>query len=193
MIISINFIKTVFNDINNFLTGSAFSLAILIDSPTNIDITNRDIKLSFDSNSLKSSAVNTSTVLSRTFNSSVVVSSLVNASFIFSLSSTFTNCVLYVVANPTNTATNDVIIWAGSTFENYNNAPFRVYEDGSFVATNATITGTINANSGTIGGFNIGNNWIKSVVGAYDGGTTGTNSQFFLYASSDGFLGYSSS
>lgn len=35
------------------------------------------------------------------------------------------------------------------------NAPFRVAKDGSFVATKADITGTINASSGTIGGFKI--------------------------------------
>lgn len=35
------------------------------------------------------------------------------------------------------------------------NAPFRVAKDGAFVATKADITGTINASSGTIGGFKI--------------------------------------
>lgn len=34
-------------------------------------------------------------------------------------------------------------------------APFRVAKDGAFVATKADITGTINASSGTIGGFKI--------------------------------------
>lgn len=34
------------------------------------------------------------------------------------------------------------IFWAGSTYENCSSAPFRVLSDGSFTATNATITGT---------------------------------------------------
>lgn len=42
------------------------------------------------------------------------------------------------------------------------NAPFRVAKDGAFVATKADITGTINASSGTIGGFEIGESWLVS-------------------------------
>lgn len=42
------------------------------------------------------------------------------------------------------------------------NAPFRVAKDGSFVATKADITGTINASSGIIGGFEIGESWLVS-------------------------------
>ena len=88
----------------------------------------------------------------------------------------------------TQAATNDVIIWAGATFENYNNAPFRVYEDGSFVANNAKITGEINANRGTVGGFEINSNSICSVENAYGG--TG---KFFLFSSGSNtsFLGFS--
>lgn len=48
-----------------------------------------------------------------------------------------------------------VRIWAGASKANRFTAPFRVLQDGSFVATKGTITGTINANSGTIGGFEI--------------------------------------
>ena len=42
------------------------------------------------------------------------------------------------------------------------NAPFRVAKDGSFVATKADITGTINASSGTIGNFTIDEGALKS-------------------------------
>lgn len=42
------------------------------------------------------------------------------------------------------------------------NAPFRVAKDGSFVATKADITGTINASSGTIGNFTIDEGSLKS-------------------------------
>lgn len=53
-----------------------------------------------------------------------------------------------------------VRIWAGASKANRFTAPFRVLQDGSFVATKGTITGTINANSGTIGGFEIGSGRI---------------------------------
>jgi len=45
-------------------------------------------------------------------------------------------------------------IYAGSNTPS--SAPFRVDQDGSFVATNATITGTITSTSGTIGNWTIG-------------------------------------
>lgn len=48
-----------------------------------------------------------------------------------------------------------VRIWAGATNDSINTAPFRVLQDGSFIATKGTITGTINANYGKIGGFTI--------------------------------------
>lgn len=65
-----------------------------------------------------------------------------------------------------------VRIWAGASKENRFTAPFRVLQDGSFVASKGTITGTINANSGTIGGFEIGQGHIGAT--ATNGGTTGT-------------------
>lgn len=48
----------------------------------------------------------------------------------------------------------DIPLFVGSNTPS--NAPFRVAKDGAFVATKADITGTINASSGTIGGFKIG-------------------------------------
>lgn len=53
-----------------------------------------------------------------------------------------------------------VRIWAGASKANRFTAPFRVLQDGSFVATKGTITGTINANAGSIGGFEIGSGRI---------------------------------
>ena len=47
------------------------------------------------------------------------------------------------------TASTSVRIWAGASFTNRGTAPFRVLQDGSFVATNAKITGEINATLGT--------------------------------------------
>jgi len=54
----------------------------------------------------------------------------------------------------------DIPLFVGSNTPS--NAPFRVAKDGSFVATKADITGTINASSGTIGGFEIGESWLVS-------------------------------
>jgi len=48
-----------------------------------------------------------------------------------------------------------VRFWAGSSKENRFTAPFRVLQDGSFVASKGKITGEINATSGKIGGFDI--------------------------------------
>lgn len=54
------------------------------------------------------------------------------------------------------TGGDDVRFWAGDTFANRASAAFRVYESGTLVASNATITGTITSSSGTIGGFTLG-------------------------------------
>lgn len=54
----------------------------------------------------------------------------------------------------------DIPLFVGSNTPS--NAPFRVAKDGSFVATKANITGTINASSGIIGGFEIGESWLVS-------------------------------
>jgi hypothetical protein len=54
----------------------------------------------------------------------------------------------------------DIPLFVGSNTPS--NAPFRVAKDGSFVGTKANITGTINASSGIIGGFEIGESWLVS-------------------------------
>lgn len=70
-----------------------------------------------------------------------------------------------------------VRIWAGASKANRFTAPFRVLQDGSFVATKGTITGTINANSGTIGGFEIGSGRIGTAASS----TATTGSGLSLY------------
>ena len=52
-------------------------------------------------------------------------------------------------------ANNDVRFWAGSNYVNRNNAPFRVLQDGTLYATNAHISGHVEASSGQIGNFEI--------------------------------------
>lgn len=54
----------------------------------------------------------------------------------------------------------DIPLFVGNSTPS--NAPFRVAKDGSFVATKADITGTINASSGTIGNFTIDKGALKS-------------------------------
>ena len=67
------------------------------------------------------------------------------------------------------TAGNDINIWAGSG--SAATAPFRVYEDGYLFASNAVIAGTITANDGSIGGWNIASDAIytgtKKVTDGY--------------------------
>lgn len=54
----------------------------------------------------------------------------------------------------------DIPLFVGNSTPS--NAPFRVAKDGSFVASKADITGTINASSGTIGNFTIDEGTLKS-------------------------------
>ncbi|ROS92893.1 hypothetical protein EEL36_05785 [Muribaculaceae bacterium Isolate-043 (Harlan)] len=70
-----------------------------------------------------------------------------------------------------------VRIWAGASKANRFTAPFRVLQDGSFVATKGTITGTINANSGTIGDFEIG----SGRIGTASSSTASSGSGLSLY------------
>ena len=65
-----------------------------------------------------------------------------------------------------------VRIWSGTSKENRFNAPFRVLQDGSFVASKGDITGVINATTGKIGGFEIGTGRIGTTASA--SGNTGT-------------------
>jgi hypothetical protein len=70
------------------------------------------------------------------------------------------------------TDSSSVRIWAGASYENRATAPFRVLQDGSFVATKATIEGVIKAISGSIGGFEIGSGRIGVETSA--GATSGS-------------------
>lgn len=74
------------------------------------------------------------------------------------------------------------------------NGNFKILEDGSIEAINGKFTGEINATSGKIGGFIIGTNSIRA-SGGYSGGNYGGvdagTSEFFLYSTGDGFLGFS--
>ena len=64
-------------------------------------------------------------------------------------------------------ANNDVRLWAGSNYINRANAPFHVLQDGTLHATNAHISGHVEAKSGQIGNETTG---IK--IGKKDGDIT---------------------
>ena len=53
------------------------------------------------------------------------------------------------------TADNSIRFWAGESFDNRAEAPFRVAQDGSVVMTKANVEGNVTATGGTIGGFGI--------------------------------------
>ncbi|MFJ1323598.1 phage tail protein [Capnocytophaga canis] len=67
--------------------------------------------------------------------------------------------------NGSGLASTDVRFWAGSGFANRANAPFRVLDDGTMHATNAKISGTINAGSGSIGDFTLQNGRLTKSYG----------------------------
>ncbi|MFJ1439304.1 hypothetical protein ACILPE_06160 [Capnocytophaga canimorsus] len=64
--------------------------------------------------------------------------------------------------NGSGNSTTDVRFWAGSNFANRANAPFRVLDNGEVHATNAHISGQINATSGNVGGFDISANGLRA-------------------------------
>ena len=72
-------------------------------------------------------------------------------------------------------ANNDVRFWAGRNYIDRNNAPFRVLQDGTLYATNANISGHVEASSGSfkghieatrgqIGNFKIVDGFIQTVL-----------------------------
>lgn len=78
------------------------------------------------------------------------------------------------------TGGSDIRIWAGDQLDGV--PPFRVYEDGKMIASNAEITGKVTANSGAIGGWVIGNTTISDtsgLVGMSSAVTTGDDVRFF--------------
>lgn len=59
------------------------------------------------------------------------------------------------------TSADSVRMWAGATFTNRANAPFRVLQNGSVHATDAYVKGEINATKGKIGKLEIVNNYLS--------------------------------
>lgn len=79
---------------------------------------------------------------------------------------------------------NDWSLWLGG--ENGDSASFAVKKNGYLKATNADISGRINATSGSVGGFNIGDN----AIGTFDGSTgAGFNQSYMQFTGSDFFHG----
>lgn len=75
-------------------------------------------------------------------------------------------------------------LWAGATAGNKDNAPFRVDEDGNLTATNAKVSGTVNATQGTFnnvsspsGNFGInekGIGWFTKLLCMFGGSQVGS-------------------
>ena len=59
-------------------------------------------------------------------------------------------------------ATNTVALWAGRNYFNRASAPFRVTYGGNLIATSATISGTVTATAGAIGGWTLSAGQISS-------------------------------
>ena len=76
-------------------------------------------------------------------------------------------------------------LWLGG--ETGDSASFAVKRNGYLKATNADISGRINATSGSVGGFNIGDN----AIGTFDGSTgAGFNQSYMQFTGSDFFHGH---
>lgn len=79
---------------------------------------------------------------------------------------------------------NDWSLWLGG--ETGDSASFAVKKNGYLKATNADISGRINATSGSVGGFNIGDN----AIGTFDGSTgAGFNQNYMQFTGSEFFHG----
>lgn len=79
---------------------------------------------------------------------------------------------------------NDWSLWLGG--ETGDSASFAVRKNGYLKATNADISGRINATSGSVGGFNIGDN----AIGTFDGSTgAGFNQNYMQFTGSEFFHG----
>lgn len=79
---------------------------------------------------------------------------------------------------------NNWSLWLGG--ETGDSASFAVKRNGYLKATNADISGRINATSGSVGGFNIGDN----AIGTFDGSTgAGFNQSYMQFTGSDFFHG----
>ena len=69
-------------------------------------------------------------------------------------------------------ATNEVRFWAGSEFAGRYAAPFRVLQDGSLYATNAHISGEVDATSGKIGNISVNSDSIGSFLTDIENGSS---------------------
>lgn len=79
---------------------------------------------------------------------------------------------------------NDWSLWLGG--ETGDSASFAVKRSGHFKGTDVDISGRINATSGSIGGFNIGDN----AIGTFDGSTgAGFNQSYMQFTGSEFFHG----
>lgn len=65
------------------------------------------------------------------------------------------------------TSADDVRFWAGGTYEARASAVFNVTRAGVLSATGATISGTLTATAGAIGGFSIGSDYVRDSANSF--------------------------
>ena len=85
-------------------------------------------------------------------------------------------------------APTDYPFYGGATYANRASAPFRVTPAGALVATSATITGSVTATSGAIGGWTLGATSLSCGTGATTVGidSGGTNPAFYAGSATPG-------
>ena len=90
------------------------------------------------------------------------------------------------------TADTAIRIWAGATYANRANAPFRVDQNGKVVATNAVITGEVNATKGIFKDVQINGSYRSPFVSAGDSFDTDYSDNVAMLSSGGGWIyGYS--
>lgn len=85
------------------------------------------------------------------------------------------------------TGGDDIRFWAGDTYANRATAPLRISESGALVATSATISGSITATSGAIGGFDVGADYIRDVANSFGFASTVTGGDDVRFWAGDTF------
>lgn len=86
------------------------------------------------------------------------------------------------------TAGTSIRMWAGATYENRASAPFRVDQNGKVVATNAVITGEINATKGVFQDVQINGSYRSPFVSAGDSFDTDYSDNIAMLSSGGGWI-----
>lgn len=86
------------------------------------------------------------------------------------------------------TASESIRFWAGASFEDRANAPFRVLQNGKVIMTNAEVSGTVNANAGTFRNVTIYGSTRNAFSAPGDSFDTNYNDNIALVSTGGGWL-----